>query len=58
MKRNPLLTGTILICMLFTAKLSFCQNKINGTIADENDNPLQGATVQIKGSGEGTTTDA
>ena len=58
MNRNQLLPGFILIIVLFTAQISFSQNKVSGTVSDENGNSLQGATVQMKGTTDRTATDS
>lgn len=42
---------------LFTA-VSAQDKKISGRVTDENGNPISGASVSIKGSSSGTTTDA
>src|SRR5215467_1981175 len=49
--------ATIAICVLLT-QFSFSQNKtITGKVADEKGNPVQGATVTVKGTKTGTSTD-
>ena len=40
-----------------TLEKASIQNSINGTVTDENGDPLPGATVLIKGTNSGTTTD-
>ena len=39
-------------------KLNFLEIKITGIVADENNHPIQGATVTIKGTKKGVATDA
>jgi hypothetical protein len=39
-------------------KLNFLEIKITGIVADENNHPIQGATVTIKGTKKGIATDA
>jgi len=48
----------LLMIFLFLASTSVFAQKvtITGTVSDENGNPLPGATVQVKGSVQGTTT--
>ena len=50
--------GFILTAFLLVCVLSFGQNKINGTVADENGNALERATVQLKGTSASVITDA
>lgn len=40
-----------------TAELAVQQQRIKGTVTDENNDPLPGATVMVKGTARGTTTD-
>ncbi len=47
-----------LIAVLFLLNASYAQNKISGTINDNNDQPIAGANVVIKGKVTGSTTDA
>ncbi len=58
MNQQKNLTGFILILLLLTSAVSFSQNKINGTVKDENGNTLNGATLQIKGISSSTIADA
>lgn len=46
-----------LILLLHLPILSFSQNRINGTIRDENGNSLEGATLQLKGTSTGAVAD-
>jgi len=49
---------TLLLCVLFT-QTSFAQTKtITGKVTDANGIPISGATVAVKGSKSGTSTDA
>src|SRR5450759_1262273 len=48
----------LLILFLFASTSVFAQRiAITGTVTDENGGPLPGATVQVKGTVQGTTTD-
>lgn len=58
MNRNQLLAGFILALMLSCTLSSFSQHTISGTISDENNNPLQGVTVQIEGVADRTVSDS
>lgn len=58
MKHKFLFSLIFLTTLLLISVLSFSQNKINGTVTDENGNALQGATVQIKGTSISTVADA
>lgn len=59
MKKNQLIkVATFLLPILFFSLWSFGQAiTISGTINDESGTPLPGATIQVKGSMEGTITD-
>lgn len=48
----------IILLLLLTAQLSFAQNnfKVTGKVTDETGKPLQGATVQVKGTTTATAT--
>jgi len=57
--RKLLQSGILLVSFLFTCMLSFAQERtIRGSIKDENNMPLQGATVTVKGTSHSTLTDA
>lgn len=52
----------LVLANLFSANANFdeskailAQNTVSGTIVDENDQPLPGATVMVKGTSQGTT---
>ena len=47
----------ILIVTLFISFLGFAQNPISGTVTDEENQPLPGVAIEIKGTGSGTLTD-
>lgn len=47
----------LLLLLLHLPILSFSQNKINGTIRDENGKALEGATLQLKGTSTGAVAD-
>lgn len=50
---------SIFLFLIFISQLSFSQQKsiIKGNVADENNTPMSGVSVNIKGSAIGTTTD-
>lgn len=60
--KKGLFSGLLTVFTLFlilSAQLTFAQGTVTGTvIAAEDNSPLPGVTVQIKGTGRGTTTDA
>jgi Ca-activated chloride channel family protein len=46
------------IAMIFLASVSFAQeNTVSGTVSDENQNPLPGVSILVKGTKNGTTSD-
>ncbi len=50
--------SVLLLCVTFT-QLAFSQTRtVTGKITDDKGNPVQGASVTVKGSKSGTTTDA
>ena len=53
-----LLLGKSLFFFLFISLFSFAQTTFNGTVLDDEGQPLYGATVIIKDSNNGTVTDA
>jgi len=58
MKRLLKRLSVLFLCVSFT-QLAFSQNKVvTGTITDDKGAPVQGASVSVKGSKGGTTTDA
>ena len=57
MNQQKNLTGFILTLLLLSSVLSFSQNKINGTVTDENGNAMKGVTLQIKGTSTSTVAD-
>ncbi|MEO8772096.1 MAG: TonB-dependent receptor [Ferruginibacter sp.] len=48
----------ILLGLLFTSLSVFAQTKISGRLTDTKNKPLRGASITIKGSYDGTTTDS
>jgi outer membrane receptor protein involved in Fe transport len=49
----------ILLLFLFSCSASFCQSTtVTGTVTDENNNPVAGANILVKGKVTGTVTDA
>ena len=58
-KHRFLKVALIALPMLFFSFLSFAQSlTVNGTVKDENGSPMPGVTVVVKGSMQGTITDA
>jgi TonB-dependent starch-binding outer membrane protein SusC len=57
-KRFLLRNACIILLLLLTAQPSFSQNnfKVTGKVTDETGNPVQGATVQVKGTAISTAT--
>lgn len=56
--RKMLLRLTALLLAAFTFIQSFAQQRITGTVTDDRQTPLSGATVTVKGTRTVTTTDA
>jgi TonB-dependent starch-binding outer membrane protein SusC len=54
----PIRGVLIMFAMLFTATFTFAQNRVSGKISDAAGNGIPGATVLVKGSNTGTTSDA
>jgi len=48
----------LIILSLLFCSVAFAQNTISGTITDENNQPLPGASVKVAGESTATTTDA
>ncbi|MGB4456749.1 MAG: carboxypeptidase-like regulatory domain-containing protein, partial [Flavobacteriaceae bacterium] len=52
------LNGFLTLLLAFVVQISFSQNKsVSGVVSDQNGSPLPGATVLVKGTNNGTTTD-
>ena len=47
-----------LACLLLSIGISFAQQKVTGTVYEDNGEPCIGATVMIQGTKQGTTTNA
>ena len=58
MNQQKFLSSLFLTVLLHLSFLSLGQNKINGTVTDANGTPLEGATLQLKGTSIGTVADA
>ena len=60
MKRKLFLLRNVcvILLLLLTAQVSFSQNnfKVTGKVTDETGKPVQGATVQVKGTSIATAT--
>jgi hypothetical protein len=51
-------SGILMLLLAFVVQLTFAQEKtISGTVSDNSGMPLPGATVLVKGSNTGTSTD-
>jgi len=48
----------LIILSLLFCSVTFAQNTISGTITDENNQPLSGASIKVSGESTATTTDA
>ncbi len=55
---QKIVIGVILVLLLNSTLTAFSQSTLSGTITDEEGNPLEGVTVQIKTTSTGTITDA
>ena len=52
------LNGFLTLLLAFVVQISFAQNKsVSGVVSDQSGTPLPGATVLVKGTNNGTTTD-
>ena len=58
MKRKKLLVCYFLPLMLLANISSYAQNKINGTVTNENGDILAGATILLKGTTNNTVADS
>lgn len=47
----------LLFLFLLSIGIAFAQTRVTGSVVDENGEPVIGASVQIKGTGQGTVTD-
>lgn len=48
----------LIILSLLFCSVVFAQNTVSGTVTDENNQPLPGASIKVAGESTGTTTDA
>lgn len=48
----------LIILSLLFCSVAFAQNTVSGTVTDENNQPLPGASIKVAGESTGTTTDA
>ena len=48
----------LLLCCLFAPVWVFAQISVSGTVVDMGNTPIQGASIRIKNSNEGTSSDA
>ena len=46
-----------LVVLMLSSSLIFAQNSISGSVSDENNNPIPGATVVVEGTNTGVVTD-
>ena len=59
MPAKRLLKNVLLFCSVFCSGMLYAQNKvITGKVTDDNNNPLQGVTIVIKGAATGVATNA
>ena len=58
MNHKLILSGFFLAGYLLICVLSFSQNKIHGTVTDENGNTLEGATLRVMGTSASMVSDA
>ncbi|MDR2774833.1 MAG: TonB-dependent receptor [Tannerella sp.] len=56
-KKNALWKMIIAVCVLCCTFSLYSQKTVSGTVTDVNDEPIVGATVSVKGTSNGTTTD-
>ena len=54
---NRFLMMTLLLCCMSASAQKGTALTITGTVTDENNNPLQNASVTIRGSQDGVSTD-
>ena len=47
----------LLFLLFISIGVTFAQTRVTGTVTDENEEPIIGASIQIKGTGQGTVTD-
>lgn len=48
----------LIVLLLFTSSFLYAQKKVTGTVSDENNQPVSGATVTVVGTKDATQTDA
>ncbi|HWI92658.1 MAG TPA: TonB-dependent receptor [Flavisolibacter sp.] len=60
MKKIAAMQGVILVLLLIISNLSFAQNNVTvtGKITDESNKPLEGVSIQVKGTTNATVTNA
>src|SRR4030042_6306175 len=61
MRRKTPITGKgwlLLLCCLLFSSSAFSQRMVNGKVTDQTGQPMVGATVAIKGTNTGVTTNA
>ena len=46
-----------LVVLMLSSSLIFAQNSISGSVSDENNNPIPGATIVVEGTNTGVVTD-
>jgi len=57
-QRASLRLCALVAILLLLAPVSWAQSLVRGTVTDQNGLPLAGATIVVKGTTTGTTTDA
>ena len=55
--RNWLISSLLLLVLLFSGSIAVAQTSVSGTVIDPQGEPLTGATVMIKGTQQGVSTD-
>ena len=49
--------NVLFLLLLLSIGITLAQTRVTGHVADENGEPVIGASIQIKGTGQGTVTD-
>ena len=49
--------NAFLVVLMLSSSLIFAQNSISGSVSDENNNPIPGATIVVEGTNTGVVTD-
>lgn len=46
---------TLFLLLVFTSLVTWAQSRVTGKVTDANNNPVEGVSIQVKGSSRGTT---